>query len=61
MRIRMLVSRAGVGFANSAGDEIEVSADEASRMIAAGQAEPVREAVIERAVPKRRDERAVRE
>jgi hypothetical protein len=57
----MLMSRAGAGFVDAAGDEIEVADDEAMRMIAAGQAELVRDAAVERAVPKRRAEKAVRE
>lgn len=39
MEIKLLISRAGVGFSQNAGDTIEVSEDEALRMIEAGQAE----------------------
>lgn len=52
MKIKLLVSRAGVDFAQSAGDEVEVSDAEARRMIEAGQAAPVRGKGKEKAVPK---------
>lgn len=42
MKIKLLVSRSGVDGAQNVGDEIEVSNDEAKRMIEAGQAEPLR-------------------
>lgn len=42
MKIRLLVSRSGAGFSQTAGEEIEVDAAEAKRMIAAGQAEEVK-------------------
>lgn len=42
MKIKLLVARSGVDGAQNRGDEIEVSADEAARMINAGQAEPLR-------------------
>jgi hypothetical protein len=38
MKVELLVSRAGVGFAQNVGDEIEVSDAEGERMIAASQA-----------------------
>jgi hypothetical protein len=38
MRIKLLVSRAGVDFAQNPGEEIEVGEAEAARMIATGQA-----------------------
>lgn len=50
MKIKLLCSRAGIDFAQNAGDEIEVSADEGARMIEAGQAVPVGEPKVERAV-----------
>lgn len=40
MLVKLLVSRAGVRESNSAGDVIEVSDSEASRMFEAGQAVP---------------------
>lgn len=41
MKIKLLVSRAGTGFAQSVGEIIDVSADEGARMIQAEQAIPV--------------------
>lgn len=43
MKVKLLISRAGTGFVQSAGDVVEVSNGEAKRMIEAGQAEPVTE------------------
>ena len=43
MKIKLLVSRAGVDGAQNRGDIIDVSNDEAVRMIEADQAEPIRE------------------
>ncbi len=60
MKVRLLVSRAGPAGVFNRGDEIEVGDDEAMRMIAAEQAEPVRGAPPEMAVKKRRSEKAVR-
>lgn len=60
MKIRMLVSRAGLNSAQSPGDEIEVSEAEAKRMIAAGQAELVRAAKAEKAVKRSASEKAVK-
>lgn len=60
MRVKLLVSRAGPAGVQNRGDEIDVGDDEAVRMISAGQAEPVREARVERAVPKKRAEKAIR-
>ncbi len=51
MRIRLLVSRAGVDFSQNVGDEIDVPDKEATRMIEAGQAEPIR-------IPVKRAEKA---
>jgi len=51
MRVRLLVSRATATAAQQPGDEIEVSADEGRRMIAARQAQPVRRRATEKAVP----------
>lgn len=44
VKIKLLISRGGDGFVQNAGDEIDVGTDEAQRMIAAGQALPVRQA-----------------
>lgn len=49
MKIKLLTSRAGAGFVQNRGDEIDVGAEEGQRMIEAGQAELVRAAPIERA------------
>lgn len=54
MKVRLLISRAN----QRVGDEIEVSSADAHRMIAAGQAEPVRRSSPDRAVPKRKPEKA---
>lgn len=60
MKIRLLVSRGGPGGVQAAGEEIEMANAEAVRMIEAGQAEPVRTQAAERAVPKRKTEKAVK-
>ena len=60
MRIKLLVSRVGPAGAQNRGDEIEVGEAEAQRMFAEGQAEPVRSALVERAVPKAKAEKAVK-
>ena len=59
MKILLLVSRATLTEAQNRGDVIEVDDAEALRMIEAGQADPVREAVVERAVKKTKVEKAV--
>lgn len=60
MKINLLVARATATGAQNRGDVIEVADAEAIRMIAAGQAEPVRETVPERAISRPKAERAVR-
>lgn len=50
MKIKLLTSRAGIGFSQQYGDEIEVGTAEGEMMIARGEAELVREQKIERAV-----------
>lgn len=60
MKIKLLVSRVGPAGAQNRGDEIEVGEAEAQRMFAEGQAEPVRSAPMERAVPKAKAEKAVK-
>lgn len=60
MKVKLNVSRSGADGAYSAGDEIEVSADEGARMIAAGQADAVRGAAKETAVSKRKAEKAAK-
>lgn len=58
MKIKLLVSRAGAFGAQNAGEVIDVPDAEAARMIAAGQAQPVRRSKPERAVPKASPEKA---
>lgn len=58
MKIKLLVSRAGVGLVQNVGDVIDVPAEEGQRMIEAGQAEIVRSAAPEKAVARRKAERA---
>jgi len=61
MKVKLLVSRSGADGSFSPGDEIEVSPDEAARMIAAGQAQPVRDGVKpERAVVRSYPEKAAK-
>lgn len=60
MKIRLLVSRAGPAGVENRGDEIEVADAEAIRMIEADQAEPLRDAPVERAVKRPRGEKAAK-
>lgn len=60
MRIKLLVSRSGADGAQNRGDEIDIDSDEAIRLIAAGQAEAVRESQVETAVSKAKPEKAVK-
>lgn len=60
MKIRLLVSRAGPAGVDNRGNEIEVSDAEAIRMIEAGQAEPLRDAPVEKAVRRPRSEKAAK-
>ena len=60
MRIKLLVSRAVLGPPQDAGDEIDVPDAEAIRMIEAEQAVPVRAKTPERAVQKRKPEKAAK-
>lgn len=61
MKIKLIVSRSGPDGAFMPGDEIDVEAAEAARMIEAGQAVPVRAAPVERAVsPRGKTEKASR-
>lgn len=50
MKIKMLVSLAGADFVVSPGDEYECSAEEAKRHIEAGNAVPVAQPKVERAI-----------
>ena len=58
MQVKLLTARASARGAENRGDIVEVSDDEAVRMIEAGQAEPVRAVEPEKAVAKRKFERA---
>lgn len=58
MKIKLLVSRAGNGFAQNSGDEIEIGDAEAIRMIEAGQAIAVRSIQPEKAIAKQKVEKA---
>jgi hypothetical protein len=58
MKVKLLIARASADGAQNRGDEIEVSADEAKRMIEAGQATPVRDAKPEKAVSRAKPEKA---
>jgi hypothetical protein len=60
MKVKLLVSRAGSAGAQNRGDVIDVSTDEAARMIEAGQAEPMRDSAPERAIAQPKIERAVK-
>ena len=57
MKIRLLVSRAGIDFSQNRGDVIEVSDREAIAMIEQGQAVPETEESQERAVRRKPVER----
>lgn len=59
MKIELLTARASAGGSQNRGDVIDVSEDEAKRLIEAGHALPVRSAAKpETATPKRKAERA---
>jgi spermidine/putrescine-binding protein len=60
MQVKMLVSIAGANGVFAPGDVVEFSEAEAQRMIAAGTAEPVRVARVEKAARKPRGEKAVK-
>lgn len=60
MKIKLLTARATATGAENRGDIVEVSTDEAARMIEAGQAEPVRAVAPEKAVSARKAERAAK-
>ncbi len=60
MKVELLVSRAGPDGAHNRGEIIDVPADEAARMIEAGQAIPVRGAPVEKAVRAVKVEKAAR-
>ena len=57
VKVKLLVSRAGAMGAQDRGQVIDVSADEAGRMIAAGQAVPFTAEKREKAVKRKRETR----
>lgn len=59
MKVRLTVSRAGGRVSHSAGEVIEVGEKEGSRLIDAGQAEPV--SFKETATKKSRPQKAIKE
>lgn len=61
MKVKLLISRGGAGFTQNAGDEVEVSEDEAKRMIEACQAVPIAESKTETAVSKKQTQKAVKD
>lgn len=58
MLVRLLIGRATLAGSQDMGDEIDVPADEAVRMIDAGQAEAVRRVTPEKAVKRTKPEKA---
>lgn len=60
-QVKLLSSMAGINFSHNAGDVIDCNEAEAVRFIAAGIAEPVDGANVERATRKRVTRRAVKE
>lgn len=50
MKIKMLVSIAGVDFSAKPGDELEVSTEQGKRMISAGHAVAIKAVKVEKAV-----------
>lgn len=57
MKVELLISRAGAGFVQSAGEKIEVTAREAEKLVKAGQAIVVVEEEKETATVKRAEKR----
>lgn len=60
MLVRLLVPRATLEGPQDIGDEIEVTDAEAIRMFAAEQAEPVRAIMPEKAISRRKSQKAVK-
>lgn len=58
VKVKLVVSRIGPGGSFNPGDVIDVPADEAQRMVAAGQCEMLRAAKPEKAVSRRKSEKA---
>lgn len=60
MQVKLLVSRAGVGFSQSRGEVVDIPDGEAIRMIEQGQAEPIRDIKPEKAVARGKREKAAK-
>ena len=60
MKVKLLVARATIAESQNRGDVIDVPADEAQRMVDAGQAELVRAAEPEKAVKRVKAEKAAK-
>jgi len=60
MKIKLLTARAGASGAQDRGDVIEVTPEEAQRMVEAGQAEMIRSATPEKAVRRPKSEKATK-
>lgn len=60
MKVKLLVARCGVDFSQSPGDIVDVSSDEAARMIEAGQAEAMRQEAKETATKSNKSEKAAK-
>lgn len=60
-KVKLLTSMAGIDFSHNRGDIIDCNEAEALRFIAAGIAEPVETAVVERAVKTPITRKAVKE
>ncbi len=58
-KVKLLTSMAGIAFSHNAGDEIDCNEAEAARYIAAGIAEPIQGAKVERAVKTTKTRKAV--
>ena len=58
MKVELTISRAGFDFVQNAGDQVEVSNEEAKRMIDNGSAIPVRAAKVEKATKSTKREKA---
>ena len=61
MKLKLLISRAGADFSQSAGDVINVSDAEGKRMIEAAQAIPHVESKTETTTNKKQTQKAVKE
>lgn len=60
MKVKLLTARATATGSENRGDVLDVDADEGQRMIEAGQAELVRAAKPEKAVKRKKTEKAIK-